>query len=504
MAKRADVINEESLSGLLRHHPYLQILQKEDWQGYLLLLSQIYDTLEEQSSRVPMDAIRTLALGFYSTRALAAPEQKVGVFFAMTIGELQVLKDSHDQFGQRYIEGTRAGKMLLQMVEGLLAQRTKFSGTGAETLLGSLNDILISRQQMSESEAINHHKERIEAYKDDLKRIKKDGISAAQLLPMPHSNEALFVQAEEAAIHVLQSIEEVKSAIELKRKELASTYFQTQRSAGQILGAVADFYQQLYSSPSYSSYVQAKALLSHLEGFQSRFGLRNVDRLLHTIRNKSILPEDTLKRSNLRSFMQQFGLADTSIQDKIRSQIRILQQQVLYSVSTDIEGLSKTLHDLFSHFSAQSSATLDFCETHPVTINISQEFEYGPAELHNFDLPKDVATQILEEESLDLAQQRELFLALLRAEEGTLKDILTRLHEHLFQHGSLQASLHNFPGGLAEYYVLSEVELFAPEVNKVELSFVDLALDSKHRRYVLRNTPDFVLTLREVSQDGEV
>src|SRR5688572_1773156 len=110
MAKRSEIITAESLAGVYRHHPYLLLLQKEDWREYLLLLSEIYDVLEEQSSRVPLDAARSIGLRFFATRGLAAPEQKVAQFLAMAIGELEVLKDSHDQFGQRYVETTRSGK----------------------------------------------------------------------------------------------------------------------------------------------------------------------------------------------------------------------------------------------------------------------------------------------------------------------------------------------------------------------------------------------------------
>lgn len=94
---------------------------------------------------------------FFAERDLMSTEMKVSSFLSMMIGELQVFKDSHDQFGQRYIEATRAGQRLLQLMESLLSERSKFSGSGAEALLGALNDILVSRREMSESEAIDHH-----------------------------------------------------------------------------------------------------------------------------------------------------------------------------------------------------------------------------------------------------------------------------------------------------------------------------------------------------------
>ncbi|MGE0527743.1 MAG: hypothetical protein AB7G93_07140 [Bdellovibrionales bacterium] len=493
MAKRSEVITADSLSGLLRHHPYLLILQKEDWRDYLVLLGEIYDVLEEQSGRVPMEAVRSVAFRFYAGEPLAFPEQKASAFLNMAIAELQVLKDSHDQFGQRYVEATRAGKSLLQLFEGLVAQRGKFSGTGAETLLGALNDILISRGQMTEAEAIQHHREKIEALKADIVRIKKEGLAAAQLLPIAHSNEALFSQAEEAAVHVLQSIEDVKSAIEQQRKDLAAVYFSAQRSAGETLGAVADFYEALYRSPAYASYIQAKDLLSHLDGFQARFATRNVDRLLYAIEQRSLVEKDLIKKSNLLSFMHLFAVADASIQEKIKSQIYILQQQVLYAVSTDVEGLRSNLHDLLSNLVSHPGRALEFCEAYPVTMRLREDLECGPVELFDFELPAEVTAEELTEQAFDLMQERELLLALVRAEEGTLKDILNRLHAHFERNEEFHARDHSFPRGLAEYYVLSEAELFDPVFEKSVSGPIDLTVESKYGRFVLREVPDFVL-----------
>jgi hypothetical protein len=497
MAKRKEVITRDSLSGLIRHHPYLLILQKEDWQDYLLLLAEIFDILEQKSTRVPIDVVRPVILRFYSGSELVSPEQKATSFLNMAIAELQVLKDSHDQFGQRYLETTRAGKALLQLFEGLVSQRGKFSGTGAETLLGALNDILIARKEMTEDEAMHHHREKIAAYKEDLARIKANGLAAAQLLPMAHSNEALFAQAEEAAIHVIESIEDVKAAIEAQRKELAAVYFSRQRSAGETLGAVADFYSSLYLSPAYASYIQAKDLLSHLEGFQARFAERNVDRLLRVIDEREKLPGDFLQRSNLSSFMRQFSMADDSIQEKIKEQIRILQQQVLYAISNDVEGTRESLHQLISGLMQRGHQGMDFFENHPVVMNLPEEFEPGPVDLFGFELPVDYMSEELAEESLDEAQERELMLALLRAEEGTLKDMLQRLRSYLQTEGELRASRYVFARGLSEYYVLSAAELFDPDIVREELDMLNLEVLTKHGSFILRGVRDFVLRMAE-------
>lgn len=507
MAKRTEFLTQNALSGVIRHHPYLQILFKEDWQEYLLLLAEIYDYLEEHTGRVPMEAIRLIALRFYSQSGLINVDQKVQAFFSMAIGELRVLQDSHDQFAQRYIEATKSGKDLLHLFEQLISERNKFSGLGAEILIGVLNDILISRREMTELEAIEHHKERIQAYKDDIARIKKDGLMAAQLLPMAHSNEELFVQAENASSHVLRSMEEVKEAIEAQRKELASAYFSKQESAGHILGTTADFYDALYTSPAYLSYVQAKELLSYLEGFEARFAFRNVDHLLQKIERQGLLDKEVVNRSHLRFFMRHFERADVGIQEKIRSQIHILQQQVLYAISTDIEGLNSSLQDILASFHAKSTKVLDFCDANALRLIIRDDFEYGAVELSKFEVPVEVQSQELKEDSFDSVQERDLFLALLKAEEGTLKEILERLRAFFASHGQFSVRDYVFKDGLAEYYVLSEAEAFAKDIEKIQTEdteFTDLFIGSKYGEFVLKRSPNFILKLKTEIEHGKV
>jgi hypothetical protein len=494
MAKRSERISSDALGGLFRHHPYLALFQKQNWETYLILIAQIYDMLEEQGQRVPIELVRSIAVRFFAEeKELAALDAKVSAFFVLMIGELQVIKDSHDQFGQRFIETTRSGQRLLQMTESLLAERNKFSGTGAEVLLSALNDILMSRREMTTDEAIQHHKDKIKAYREDLERIRKFGLTAAQLLPMAHSNEALFNQAEEAAIHVLQSIEDVKTSIERQRKELAENYFKGRRSAGQTLGTVADFYRELHASVQYESYVQTKELFSHLEAYQSRFSNRNIDRLLYSIESKELLPVETIKRSNLSSFMRQFGISDISIQEKVKSQLHVLQQQVLYAISTDVEGLQPSLHTVLSNFSSKPELVSDFLTDFALSIQIPDPFEPGVVEGFDFELPVEIESEDLREETFDFYQQKELLLALIRAEEGTLKDILLRLNVELDRTGELRARDHAFPGGLAEYYVFAEIDLFDSSIEKIDDGVDDLRIESKFGRYVLRQAPVFTL-----------
>jgi hypothetical protein len=497
LGKRSEILLETALDSIYWHHPYLLLFQKEDWKEYTVLIAQIYDFIEEENQKVPFEVVKTLILKFYSARDLASIDTKIFNFFQMAIGELHVLKDSHDQFGQRFIETTRSGKMLLQMIEGLLERRTKFSGTGAEVLLGALNDILSSRRSMSDSEAIEHHKAKIRSYKDDLEKIRKHGISHAELLPIPHSNEALFNQAEEAAAHILSSIEDVKVAIERQRQDLAQGYFEGSKTAGQSVTAVADFYQRLYSSSEYLSYIQAKSLLSHLEGYSARFTIKNIDHLLHQIRQKDLLPNDQLRRSQLQGFMQQFQNSDHAIQEKVKAQIKLLQQQVHYATSTDVNGLQNALHVVLSRFLANKEKVIDYFRSQPAALLMPADFESGPVDLSRFEVNRESEGIKLENSELDPAELKALFLSLARAEETNLKKIVQNFKTKLQASSEIYLSRYVFEFGLTEYYVLSEIELFDSRIEKTESGVTQLEVSNKQSSYIVKNVPNYKFTMRQ-------
>jgi len=198
--------------------------------------------------------------------------------------------------------------------------------------------------------------------------------------------------------------------------------------------------------------------------------------------------------------MHQFGVADTIIQEKVKAQIRVLQQQVLYAISTDVEGLRSQLHDLMARLVGRAAQAMDFWEKTPLNLNVREEFIPGQVDLFDFELPTETASHLIEEEKFDLLQQRDLFLALLRAEEGTLKDIIGRLDSHLNEKGELRARDHTFPQGLAEYYVLSEIGLFTDSVATFEDGEADIRVNSKRGRFVLRRAPAFTLRRKESVQ----
>ena len=491
MAKRLEIFNDERMDALFLHHPYLLIFQKDDWKDYLLLFAQIYDALEQESVRLPFEALRTTVLKHYAQKGITNIDAKIHQFFHMAIGELQVLKDSHDQFGQRFLETTRAGKQLLQLVEGLLERRVRFTGTGAEVLLGSLNDILTSRKQLSEDEALQHHKQKIKSYQDDLRRIQEKGIAHAELLPIPHSNEALFNQAEESAQHILTAIEDVKGAIERQRQELARAYFEGTRTAGQSVGAMAEFYEGLYSSAEYASYNQAKSLLSHLEGFAARFGSRDVDRILAKIREKDLVSSDLLVRSLLPGFTDSFRSADQSIQEKIKLQIRLLQQQVHYAINTDVLGLQSSLHSVLSMMLAHREKVEEIFTADPYHIEIPSDFDSGALVLSEFHIAPEVESDTLVGNSFEQEEMRSFFLALVQAEETTLREILEDIRLWVTNSENADLAAYPFRHGLAEYYVLSDIKTFAPEIEFEELGDVDIEIRTRHGAFVIRRAKRF-------------
>ncbi len=495
MSKRSEFFTEETLTSLFANHPYLGIFQKEDCQEYLHLLASIYDLLESDNARIPFEVLRSFVIKFYAHKKLQFIENKVTSFFVMMIGELMLLQDSHDSFGQRFVEATRAGKELLQHLENLMAQRTKFSGTGAETLLGALNRILISRQSVTEEQALEHHREKIKAYQADIQKIKSLGLAHAELLPIPHSNDALFNQAEEAALHIVASIEDVKAAIEKQRQELSQNYFKNARSAGQNLNAIADFFERLYQSTEYQSYIQAKQLLSHLEGIGARFSVKNIDLLLHQIQARDLIPDHEIKRSHLKGFMGQFEQADHQIQEKIRSQIRLLQQQVHYALFTDVRGAQSQLQSLMTSLIGDRSRALEFFENAPVELNFPADFETGPLELATLEVRRESEGVGIDSHRFAVDEQRALFEALLMAEESTLQDILKNFKLQLAKidqkKNPVSLGGYLFTKGIAEYYVLCEIELFDPQIRKQACGQTDLLISAKHGDFVIRSAQNY-------------
>ncbi len=500
VAKRTESLTELALSTLYANHPYLIIFQKEDWREYLHVLASIYDLLEEDRARIPFESLKSILVKFYSHKKIASVEQKVFQFFSMTISELGVLRDSHDQYGQRHIESTREGKELLQMVENLVRQKTKFSGTGAETLLGALNNILTNRQQFTEEQAIQHHKDLIKSYQKDIQRIAERGVEFAELLPLPHSNQALFNQAEEAAKHILSAIEDVKSAIERQRQGLAESYFEKSRSAGQSLNAVADFFSVLYQSPEYTSYIQSKDLLSFLDAYGGRFPVKNIDRLVHDIGRRELIERDQVQQSNLKIFANQFQRADLMIQEKIQSQLKVLQQQVNYAITTNVLTVQTQLSEILAQLFVRKEAALEFFEQKPVVIEFSSDFENGTLELFPFSVARDIEGVGLSFDQFGEAEERAIFEALVRAEEATLKNVLTKFQDLLTEKGRLQLSTYPYSQGLAEFYVLSEIELFDEQVWIEKLGLVDLSIPTKSGVFVLRQVQDIVFLKR--GEDG--
>ena len=193
MSSRSQAITSIGLENLFLNHAYLLIFQKKDWVEYIILIAQIYDMLEEQQSVIPYESMRSLLIQhFSSAQKLENPEQKAMLFVSMMISELRVLKDRHNHLGQRFIETTREGKELLKLVENLLQQRVRYSGLTAETMLASLNNLIVKNKTMTESEALEHHREKIKQYQDDIKRIQKYGVNQAELLPSDYSKEELL------------------------------------------------------------------------------------------------------------------------------------------------------------------------------------------------------------------------------------------------------------------------------------------------------------------------
>jgi hypothetical protein len=281
------------------------------------------------------------------------------------------------------------------------------------------------------------------------------------------------------------------------------SYFEKSKSAGQNLSAVTDFYEALYHSSEYMSYNQAKEILSFLDGYSSRFANKNVNHLVHKIEKDKIIEEEIINRSHLKTFLAQFKNADNSIQEKIKSQIQILQQQVHYALSTDIAGLQNSLKELVSLFLDNSELVTDYLQNEPLEIEIPAELDSPRYDIFDFKVDDLFLDQSFSEINLSQTEHEALMDALLQAEETTLQNIVEKTRALIRKNKILQMNEHNFTFGLAEYYVLTEIELFAPDLAKDYTSHTDLVCKGKDNEFVLRNVPCYTIrSQKENSSHG--
>lgn len=496
--KRSEIINRDVLDGLLLNHPYLFIFQKDDWKEYLELLALIYDYLEETNTPVPFDVIKTILFRHYSDKVVSV-DFKIANFFTMMITELQVLKDSHDQWGKRFIESTPHGKELLKLIESMLEKRTRFSGTNAETMLGALNSLLYTPQNMSQEDAEGHHREKIKAYQADLEKIIKNGPKAAELLPLMHSNEALFGQAEEAAIHVMAATEDVKVAIERERKKLADRYIKQENSAGENIRLLTDFHLELHQTEEYKSYKQAKELFSRLN-YQARFKHNEVSRLLDILKEKNAISDDVVRKSHLSNFSQLFEAADAGIKEKVRIQIEILRQQVNHALMTDSHQVQSGLNSIFKKLYENKDLAHDCLNRADLTLNHPWTPDFGAVELNSFHLPVEFEGMKLAEEKWTVEDMLSIGQSLSRSEENTIQNILDKFKSELRRKKSILVSEYDDLTGFAEFYVLMEADILEPDIQKELRGHCDIKFTFCSKDFVIRNVPNYFYTFKETHE----
>lgn len=502
MSKRIEQLNTENLASVYANHPYLRVFQKEDWKDYVSVIASIYDVLEEDGSRTGFEVIKTILLRFFSQKQLQNVEQKVSQFLSTAIAELDVLRDWHDHTGQRFIEGTRSGKEMLKLFESFVAQRAKFTGASAETLLGSLNNLLFSRKEMSVKEAVQHHREKIKAYQEDIKRIEEKGLAGAALLPMDYSSEELFNQAEESAIYLLTAIEDVKAAIETVRRDLARTYFNKDSTAGQSINLVADFYQNLSLTPQFRSYSQATEMLSYLESQSSRFQNRDLDLLLSEVAKKDLVKEDQLRRSFLKGFKLQFEAAHRSIETIRQAQLKILQQQVSYALLFDAQRLHTEIRGIFSLLNQNKDGALSFWDAEPKSFLLPPQSQLGSIEVNDFEVVKEIEAQQLNFQSFDADEMKAFAEALLASEEQSVQKIIQDLLFTLSSISDQPVTLSTYAHlkSLGVYYVLAEIELFTNKIERRLLREEQLiTIDTPKGRFVLPKSPDYFYELKKAT-----
>ena len=293
---------------------------------------------------------------------------------------------------------------------------------------------------------------------------------------------------------ILAAVEDVKQAIEIERRNLAQSYLESSLSSGKSLNAVAEFYENLHQSGTYKSYVQAKDIFSLMGSYARRFANKDVAKILDRLESQKKVSEDVIKRSHLNGFQKRFEMADTAIQEKTRAQLHLLQLQVRYSLAFDVKGLQSTLKAVLQEVFRHREQIGDFFAANGLGVT-ERRLGCGPIEVFPFERPPEISEALVEENFM-AADTRELIEALLRAEETTLKQILSDFKKLLIEKQKINSQDYFFKHGLAEYYVLTEIECFANDIEKTETGSRDLELQLAAGLVVIRDATCYDYRLR--------
>lgn len=490
---RAEVFSSANIAGLMESNPFLKLFAKQDWHEYLELIAKAYDLLDEQSGRIEAQSLDSLIDAFYFSETPAYIVQKKHNFITMAVAELGVLKDTHDLAGNRYFEPTRHGNQLLKTCETLILNRKQFTGSGADTLIGSLNSMLDNANELTLDEAIIHHQEAIKKYLDDIQLIQEKGVRTSKMLAPGFSKEELFTRADEAASHILAASEDIKNSVSNVRKALVTNYHRDGFSAGHAIAYVADFYSALRETPEYASYTQAKDILSYIEGLGGRYRYKDINQLLHLLSIKGHLPQESLTRSSLPSFPRRFQSIVRNIEEKVEEQIQLLRTQVYYVMTGNSRHLQEELAELMGVTLKAGPQAQELFEAQPYQIPDGLDLTIGALAAHSFEIDQRIPTQAIELNSLSIEERRALAEALRKAEEATVRKVIDRLKAELSRKGKILLSEYPIQMGIVEYYVLANVAYFHPSIASVDAGSTALAFKTHNTNVVIENATNKLL-----------
>ncbi|NJL25221.1 MAG: hypothetical protein HC902_08610 [Calothrix sp. SM1_5_4] len=495
MAGRSNIFSRESLATLFADNPGLTIFEAKQWDSYLELTSEIYDFLDSSDGPVESGVIESKIRTYFSDD-VEDLDQKVLNFFGKSIVKWRTLKDFHDSNGTRYVTTTPEGRAFLSLIEQQLLGRPQFTGFGADRLLGSLNKILSRQDTMSEEDAIEHHKNEIKKWKEDIDLIKRQGVKASKLLSHQVTPVELFTEAEQAAMSVLVAQDAVKNKIKSVRVELFEGYTTEAESVGRRIELTADFYRTLRATDEYQSYDRARDALSYVEGLSgAMFAHKEIPRMLADIAKLNVLDPKMISNSPLQRFQTEFEMINDQIDEEVRRQINILKLQVYYATSGDGRLVQENLRKLTSLILENETKSADFVASLDLSYEAGLNIELGIIEPNSLDVPERIKVGGAVKSEMSDDEYREMVEAMRKSEEASIKQVLDKVKTTISQDGVVVLSDYPITMGALEYYVLARVECFDRALKSVSLPpEIDLLVNNKrNERLWIRQIPDVVI-----------
>lgn len=492
MATRANTFSPENIELLFQTHPWLEVLTKDYRNSIIRLTAEVYDLIENNGSRLAY----TVAESRVRSLFIESPSPDVAAkrFLEQSTVSWRTLRDSHDNEGNRFLHVTSEGRAFLEMLQRLMLSRNQFTAVGADRMLLSLNTIISNPDGLSKEDAIKKHKEEIAKLEADIKRIEAGSIKDSEILQGGHSPMELFLDAQDVGSSFLVGAHKLRNEIRNVRSKVFDSY-SANRKVGEQVELAIDFHKGLEQTETYKSYQRAKELFSYIDSSTAKYPIQNVDRVLAILREKNLVDRDTVLSSPMMRFMSEFRSINQEIDAEVAKQINMLRLQVYYATAGENQLVNQNLKDISSMLFQDGVLSKEFLDQYNFSFADGLDISLSTPGLHSLEKSERIEIDEIVENDMTEEEERRMHEEIKKADEASVKQVLTKLRTHLASQGSVLLSDYPINLGVVEYYVLAKADLFDRSFKIIKTGRADIPIDSKRGRQWIISSPNVRIEL---------